>query len=72
MSKPMDKNTRTGKNNSHTRGEINQMHLADRARDDLKEAYAGNENSGMHGGHTHSTNVKSRVTDNSRTKTPKR
>ena len=66
------KNSQVGKNNSHTRGEINKMHAPDHARDDLSEAFAGDENHAKHGGATHSTNVKSRVTEHSKDKTPKR
>ena len=41
------------------------------ARDDLKGAFAGNENEAKGAGDKHSTNVKSRNTNASKQKTPK-
>ena len=49
------------------------------ARDDIDEAYAGKENAGRHNdgenaedGGRHSTNVKARVTEKSKGRTPER
>lgn len=45
---------------------------ADLPRDDINQAFAGEENEGPHHGHSHSTNVKSRRTEKSKTRTPER
>lgn len=61
---------------SHDKNHMEKMHPQDRARDDLKGAYAGDENEnasehGKHGPHGHDTNVKGRKTKASATRTPK-
>lgn len=67
------------RNGQHTKDDINKMLRPAKARDNIKAAFAGNENKGparnqkkTSGLQDHSTNVKSRVTDASKAKTPKR
>lgn len=57
-----------------TRGELKKNARPSFARDNLSEAFAGNENKGPSGVKlkSHSTNVKSRKTKQSKEKTPKR
>ena len=67
--------TRTGQ---HTREDINKIQRDDKARDNIKAAYSGNENNGpakdpkSEQEHQHSSNVKSRNTLKSRDRVPKR
>ena len=63
----------------HTKDDINKILRPTKARDNIKAAFAGQENKGPAGHqktktefYAHSTNVKSRVTDASKEKTPKR
>ncbi len=60
----------------HTKGEIIKTQRPAFPRDDIKQAYAGEENEGPFSDsktdHSHSTNVKSRVTEKSKTRTPMR
>ena len=62
-------------NSNKTRAEISKSHRADKPRDDLSGAFAGDENEGPakdpKSDHAHSTNVKSRNNDQSKDKTPK-
>lgn len=55
----------------HTRPDMAKIHSPTFARDDLKGAFAGDENKN-HADHGSSTNVKSRKTEASKTRTPKR
>lgn len=59
-----------------TKEEIDKTHMPSKARDDLKQAFAGEENETAEkdpkSTRMHSTNVKSRKTRQSREKTPKR
>lgn len=57
-----------------TKQAINKVARDAKARDNISNAFAGNENNGpkRSNNHKHSTNVKSRKTDASRGKTPKR
>ncbi len=58
------------------RSDIESTHRADLPHDDLRGAFAGNENKGVSSkakkNIQHSTNVKSRKTQNSKAKTPVR
>ncbi len=56
----------------HTEEQIKEKMAPSLARDDLRGAFAGNENEGRGTGEKHSTSVKSRNTIASREKTPKR
>lgn len=61
---------------SHDKNHMEKMHRQDRARDDLKGAFAGDQNENesphaKHGEHGRDTNVKSRNTKASKTRTPK-
>lgn len=59
-----------------TSAQIKKTHKPDYARDDISQAFAGDENDGPAGDqkadHHHSTSVKSRKTEESKTRTPKR
>lgn len=64
---------RVKRNGYHTRAEINKTTRPALARDDLSEAFAGDENLGKKKDNSlHSTNVKSRRTKYSKYRTPKR
>lgn len=70
------KGGQTNQQGSHDKKNMEKMHSQDRARDDLKGAFAGDENEnesvhGRHGEHGHDTRVKSRKTKASKTRTPK-
>lgn len=58
----------------HTRSDIGKTARPSLARDDLREAFAGSENKGpaknKKSGSNSSTNVKSRQTEKSKTRTP--
>ncbi len=57
----------------HTKADINKVMRPAKARDNIKAAFAGNENKGPAGNKktsSHSTNVKSRSTEKSKTRTP--
>lgn len=58
----------------HTRSDIKKTSRPALARDDLREAFAGDENKGpakdKKASDSHSTNVKSRITEKSKTRTP--
>ena len=60
---------------AHTADQINKIQRPAKARDDLKGAFAGDENNGSSQrqdlNHIHSTNLKSRSTKQSKGKTPK-
>jgi hypothetical protein len=66
----------TNQRSYQTLDQIERTHRPSFARDDISQAYAGDENSGPFGDQKasteHSTNVKSRKTAKSREKTPKR
>lgn len=62
----------THQSGQHTKDQIREQMAPELGRDDLKGAFAGNENEGKGTGEKHSTNVKSRSTMASREKTPKR
>lgn len=64
-----------GKSHSHTGEEISKIMKPAMARDDLRAAFAGDENKGpkkLMKSESHSTNVKSRKTEKSKAKTPVR
>jgi hypothetical protein len=58
------------RNSEHRDTDIQQMHSPDKARDDLKGAYAGKENEAKFSREKHSTNVKARNTKKSKDRTP--
>ncbi len=62
-----------GRRGAHTREEFSKKAHAAFARDDLKGAFAGNENNGATGvkGEKHSTHLKSRNTKESKGRIPK-
>ncbi len=70
------KGGQTPQQSTHDKTQMETMHRPDRARDDLKGAFAGDENEnesahGKHGEHGRDTNVKSRKTKASKERTPK-
>ncbi|MBY0316029.1 MAG: hypothetical protein K2Q26_10940 [Bdellovibrionales bacterium] len=62
------------KNNAQTKQELKKSSMPARARDNLAQAFAGNENKGPSGVklNSHSTNTKSRTTRQSKERDPKR
>ncbi len=59
------------RNSTHDSQDIHQMEHDDRARDNLKGAFAGDQNEAKFHREDHATNVKSRKTKHSAEKTPK-
>ncbi len=70
----VQKNNDHLRNNAKTQQELRKSSLPDRARDDLAQAFAGDENKGPSGVklNSRSTNTKSRVTRESKERVPKR
>lgn len=60
----------------HNSGDFKKTHKPEYARDDINQAFAGDENAGPFGDSkedsAHSTNVKSRKTEKSKDRTPER
>ncbi|MES2964161.1 MAG: hypothetical protein V4760_09750 [Bdellovibrionota bacterium] len=70
------KGGQTHHQSTHDKAQMAKMHPQERARDDLKGAFAGDQNENEsahapHGEHGHDTHVKSRNTKESKTRTPK-
>jgi hypothetical protein len=59
------------RSSEHSAADNRQSHHDDFARDDLKGAYAGNQNESKFQTEEHATKLKARKTKNSATKTPK-